>query len=280
MQPELSDIRSFLQNIHTKLSTALTKIPRLSSALDLSVPKRPLDYCVIVSHDTDCLSWQTKIHTEIERNDQKMHCYLDQWRQYEYLWQSNKQQIVDDFGSNDRVTALDFDRKIQKYAQLSHSISIRDTTTHVHLMIVNVSALQNAILSELFEWKRLFLELLRIKTETNLQQFYEYIDHSLKTVAPAPNSIEELHKCSKAYDCLQNEMDRCKCTMAELNEQFNVLNKYGITFKNDYNEMRENIRCRWIEYVKRLADVDEMLNNAKDTFKLSLESDRQTPDFF
>lgn len=209
-----------------------------------------------------------------------MQIYLDQWKQYEYLWQSNKHQSVNEFGSVDHVTALDFDRKIQEYVQLAHSIGIRETKTHVHLMFINAESLQIAILLELGEWKRLFLELLKSKTDENLKEFYDYIENSRKSVAIVPDSIERLHKCSKAYECLRSEMDRCKCTMNELNEQFHVLNKYGITFNVDYNELKVNIRRQWDEYLKRLTDVDEMLNNAKDSFKMSLESDRKTPDFF
>lgn len=277
LQPELHQINSFLQNIHIKLTTSLAKVPRLSTALGLDAPRMPDDYCAVVSRDVDFQSWQAKILDEIARNDQKMLHYLDQWKQYEYLWQSNKQQTIARF---EHVSALDFDRKTLDYAQLAHSIDVREATSRVHLLSVNAESLRKAILLEIDEWKCLFLHALKEKGNENLKQFYAGVESGVKNVASISNSTEKLHKCSETNERLHRELDRCKCTMNELNEQFDVLKKYGITLDNDHDELSANIQRQWNKYLSQLADADEMLSNANVSFKLSLESERKTPDIF
>lgn len=46
------------------------------------------------------------------------------------------------------------------------------------------------------------------------------------------------------------------------------------------NELRLAIQPRWKEHLINFNDADKMLNNAKDSFELTLESKRKTPDFF
>lgn len=80
-----------------------------------------------------------------------------------------------------------------------------------------------------------------------------------------PKTVEELQRSCKAYEQLMSEIDRYKCTLSELNDQCSVPYNYGVSIDNNnsINELRLTMQSRWEEYLRKLNDADEMLNNAK-----------------
>lgn len=271
-EPEAQRIRTSIESIFDRLLKSISTIPRLVESLNLHSSEKPINYSKLIESDPECLTWRTKINAEIKLNEENMHCYRKTWLQYAHLWQSNK--MVD------CTTAMEFDKKIQEHLVLSNEITIRELSSKVHFMLVNAIGIRRKIRNEIDEWKQLYLKLLKQKTNEKLMEFLSYIDVNTERISHTPKSVDELQCSCTIYEQLTNEIERCKCILNELSDQFNVLNKYGVQIDDELNALHTTINARWEEYLNKLNDADEMLNNAKDSFKLTLESKRKTPDFF
>lgn len=270
--PSLEQIRFTFLNIFDLITKALSKLPRIVQSLDLKPNDELATYSDLISKDSECLDWQSKIEDELSLNEKNMERYQKQWLQYAYLWQLNKPETIEKFAVSELATAKGFNEKVIEHRMLSHKITIIDSTIKVHFMLVNAIEIRKKIHIEIDVWKRLYLEALTAKTNEKLVKFHQYIDVNCEQILKPPKTVEELQKIRTAYEQLTSEIDRYKCTLSELNDQFDVLYKYGISIDNTINELRLAIQPRWKEYLRKLNDADKMLNNAKDSFKLTLES--------
>lgn len=269
-----------MQNIYVKLSQSQRKISRLTNALEVT-PSEPLpEYFTVISNDGDCLRWQSKIQKELDRNKCKLKEYKEYWTQFAHIWQSDKKAIISEFESHPTATASKYDQKIQDLITLSNQVAIREVSKKVNFMLVDATNLRKTILIEIEEWKRMYLISLKNQTQAKIIEFFTYTNENGQNVSVAPKSVDELQKCCAVYERLRNEIDDSKCKMNCLDEQFEVLLKYGVPIDGELSTMKDGMRTQWEHYLKQLNDADEVLNNAKDSFKLTLESTRKTPDFF
>lgn len=269
-----------LQNIYAKLSQSQQKIRRLLKTLKLTPTEALPEYFEVISNDAECLRWKSKINEEIEQNERKLKECEEHWMQFAHIWQSDKSAVINEFESLATSTASEYDRKIQDFITLSNQVAIRNVTKKINFTFVDATKLRKTILIEIEEWKRLYLISLKNKTKTKIIAFFTYTNENGQMVSVTPKSVEELQKCCAIYEQLRNEIDDNICNLNSLNDQFDVLLKYGVPIDDEFDEMKQNMFVQWEMYLKKLNDADEVLNNAKDSFKLTLESTRKTPDFF
>lgn len=274
------EVRAMLKTIYEKLFRSLSKIPRLLKALKLTITESSPEYFEIISNDVDCLGWQSKIEDEFQRIELNMKQYEEHWTQFAHIWQSDKQTIITEFESLETATALKYDQKLQDLIALSNQVAVREISKKVHFTQVDATKLRKTILIEIEEWKRMYLASLKTKTQFKITEFFKYTEENGQKLSIAPKTVDELQKCCTIYEQLKNEIDASKNNLNSLRDQFEVLHKYGVPIDGELNKMKENMHKQWEDYLEKLNVADEELNNAKDSFKLTLESTRKTPDFF
>lgn len=279
-QPDAEQCGKFFESINNEFKNSLKKCPRLIKQLELEVTTPLNEYFEMIDDDNECSKWQMKIQEEMIKNKAALNAYQEQWMPFAYIWQSDKETVMNDFGNNEINIAHKFDLKIQELRILTTKVSMRDVSRKVHFMVVDAVKLRKMILTEIDDWKCQYLLLLKQKTFDKITNFFNYTSESGETVLIVPKSVGELRTCCSTYDRLRKEIDSCKCILNDLNEQFDVLYKYGVPINGEFAEMKEDMHEQWDAYLRKLNDAEEILNNAKDSFKLTLESERITPDFF
>lgn len=269
-----------LQTVYEKLAKSQQKMPRLLEAFYLQAPEPQLPFVEIISTDGECIHLQSKIQEEIERNQIQIQQYEDQWMQFAHIWQSDKAIIIDQFQMVENATAEKYDQKLQDLTALSNQVAIREVFGKINFTLVDASKLRDSIRCEIEVWKELYLISLKEKTESEIMEFFNYTNDNGQKLTITPKSVEELQICCTAYEQLRNDVDNSKCNLNKIHDQFEVLHKYGVTIDGKLCEMKQCIGMQWEDYLEKLNIADEVLNNAKDSFKLTLESTRKTPDFF
>lgn len=204
--PTLEQIRSSFLDLFDMITKAISKLPRLVQSLDLKPKEELAAFSDLISKDSVCLDLQLKIEEELKFNEEAMERYQKQWLQYAYLWQLNKPETIEKFAISESATAKGFNEKVIEHRTLSHKITIIDSSKKVHFMLVNAIDIKKTIRCEIEEWKCLYLDALKTKTNEKLVKFHEYIDTNSEQILKPPKTVEELQKSCTAYEQLTNEM--------------------------------------------------------------------------
>lgn len=278
--PSTAEMQAMLQKLYEKLAKSQQKLPRLLDAFYLRPPEPQLPFVEVIAKDADCVRLQAQIEEELKKNQIKLQQYEVEWMQFAHIWQSDKATMIETFATIENATAEEYDRKLHDLIALSNQVAIREVLSRVNFTMIDASKLRQSILIEIADWKNLYLISLKNKTELEIRDFFAYTDANGQKLSITPKSVEELQKCCTIYAQLQDDIDNSKCNLNSIHDQFEVLLKYGVTIDGELREMKESIGMQWEAYLEKLTVADEVLNNAKDSFKLTLESTRKTPDFF
>lgn len=278
--PNAIELLAMLQAVYGKLAKSQQKIPRLLEAFYLKAPEPQLPFVEVITSDDECVRLQSQIQEELKKNEIKMRQYEEEWMQFAHIWQSDKAILIDRFATIENATAERYDQELQGLIALSNQVAVREVLSKVNFTMVDASKLRQSILFEIDEWKNMYSISLKNKTESQIREFFAYTNENGQKLSITPKSVEELQKCCTIYEQLRNDIDNSKCNLSSIHDQFEVLLKYGVTIDGELFEMNESIGVQWEAYLEKLNAADEVLNNAKDSFKLTLESTRKTPDFF
>lgn len=270
----MQEIADLFGNISQLLLTSLSYVPRLHKRLHLKLTAVILPYHKVIETDLEYQQVQSTILFELKRNQREMFSYIEQWAPFAPIWQLDKDIFIEYFGSLENVPAEQFDKNIQQFNDISNQIAIRETTSIVNFMIIYAKKLRRFILMEIEDWQQRYLELLKQQTEEKITQFFNYTKENGDRVTEVPKTVEDLQRCCSFLAQLLTNVGHWKRVVDILNSNINILQKYDVFIGGEFREMKLTMAQQWNDYMKKLADADEMLENAQESFKLILQSSK------
>lgn len=275
LTPKMRQISDFFGNIYLILAKSIRLLPRLTERFRLSSHVQ-LTYSEVIENDSECKSIQALILCEIKRNQREMLSYIEQWTPFAPIWQLDRDAFMLKFKTFENVSATKFDTNIQQFIEISNQIAIRGTSSNVNFMAVNVRQLRRFILMEIEEWQNEYLHLMEQIAREKLTDFFAYTNENAKVVVEDPNSVDDLHRCSAVYEKLTSEVDKWQSVLADLQQYFDVLEKYGVSIDGEFGDMKAEMTEHWNKYLNALKEADEILWNAKQRFKLKLQTTKSS----
>lgn len=264
----MQDIFDLFGNVHGLLIDAISHIPRLSVRFKLKSASCVVPYSEAIGSDAEFWEIQSNIMNELAKCQSEMSAYIDQWTPFCTIWQFDRAVFMRLFGASGGTAAVHFAKNINQFMDISNQISIREISLAVHFLSLNASQLQKQILDEVDEWQMKYLELLKTKTDGRIAKLFEYIAENGYRVAEPPENVDDLHRLCATYENLMHSIDHWKVELAEMVNNFEVLRRCKMISDNEFSNMKERITIQWNTYLDKLTEADEVLDDAKNRFKL------------
>lgn len=266
----MQEINDLFGNIHGFLVDAISHIPRLSARFQLPAASDLIAYSRAIDMDNEFQQIRSNILDELAKNQREMSAYIDQWAPFTTIWKFDRLTFLRLFGAADDTAAVHFAKNINQFTDISNQIAIREISLTVNFMAVNALQLREHILAEIDEWQLKYLELLKTKTDEKIKKLFEYTAENGRRVAEMPKNVDDLHRCCAVYQCLIHSIDHWKVVLVELTDYFEVLRRCKVISDSEFSDMKANMITQWNEYLDKLTEADEALDDAKNRFKLML----------
>ena len=91
-----------------------------------------------------------------------------------------------------------------------------------------------------------------------------------RRVAVVPRTLKEAREATQLFDRLISEVPAKQNEFPAIYDLFKVLDKYQIEISDSVKILIQNLQQTWENYLKKLADAGEMLDNTKEDFKQGL----------
>lgn len=266
----MQETNDFFGNVSNLLVDAIWLIPRLGTRFQLQKAKGLIAYSEAIEIDDAFQHVQSTILDELAKNQREMYTYIDQWTPFATIWQFDRLEFMRIFGNGDGTAAVHFARNINQFTDISNQIAIRETTLAVNFMAVNASQLRKHISAQIDEWRLDYLKLLKTKTDEKIVQLFEFTTENGRRVAEVPQNVGDLHRCCAFHKQLTRSISYWKVVLVELTDYFEMLQRCKMISDKEFSDMKTNMIEHWNEYLDKLTSADEVLDDAKNCFKLML----------
>ncbi|XP_055375876.1 dynein axonemal heavy chain 2 [Condylostylus longicornis] len=143
----------------------------------------------------------------------------------------------------------------------------QETITILQFIVINSSKLKYTILGHVDEWQSRYIALLQKKSTEAIQAIYDYMESNARAVLTIPRTLSAIKTSIQLYNKLINEISIKQSEFSPIYDLFKVLDKYEIPVEKSVRVMVNTLEVEWQNYIKKLAEADEMLGNSKDEFK-------------
>lgn len=91
-------------------------------------------------------------------------------------------------------------------------------------------------------------------------------------VSTVPRSIAEMKEATKFHDYLMTEASKKYTEFKDLYQLFKVIKECEETVSQQIQDMVANLEDQWQDYLKKLHDAEDLIDNTKDDFRFDLLS--------
>lgn len=249
---------------------AFALLPRMSLRFQLSRTPETLSYSRRIESDRKFIETQTKIEDELLKNQRKLDEYMATWLPLASLWELNRDVFMENYKKIGEISAADFDLNVREFGEVSTQLALKEMVKVINFFVVNAKVLRRLILIEIEEWQQSYLQLLREITSDKIRSFFDYTTENGAKVCEAPQNVDDLRRCTAFYEQLIGEVAHWETVLGELAAEFEVLQKYEVPIDGPLLAMKLKCTDQWNQYRKKLEEADEVLDNARDSFKLLL----------
>lgn len=82
-----------------------------------------------------------------------------------------------------------------------------------------------------------------------------------------PRTLKEALAAKEYFDQLIQEAPLKQATFPSIFDLFALIDKYQVDIPDEVRQQVEGLESAWQDYIRKLGDADEMLDNNRDEFK-------------
>lgn len=103
-----------------------------------------------------------------------------------------------------------------------------------------------------------------------MEGVYRYVRRNEKRIAIVPRTLREAREATELFHRLRIEAPLKQKEFPDILDLFKVLDKYQIEIPDSTKLLLFNLQMTWENYLKKLGEAGEMLDNTKEEFKKNL----------
>ncbi|KAM7351793.1 dynein heavy chain 2, axonemal kl-2 isoform 2-T2 [Cochliomyia hominivorax] len=271
LNPDMKTIEHIMLNMYDRIYNSLKNVPRISEKLELPAKLIGPPYADQMKSDANISEIQDKISLEIDYNKEEMDRFIAGWNIFDDIWTTNEDEFIMKIEQSEQTADI-FEESIETYSAQSEVIATKDAIVNVYFVMVNQTALKSSILDIIEKWQLLNIKLLTKRAASRIKSVYRYVKRNEKRMAVVPRTLREAREATLLFNRLNEEVPVKQAEFPSILDLFKVLDKYQIEISNNNRLLVLNLQPTWENYIKKLGDAGDMLDNTKEEFKQNLLS--------
>ncbi|KAE8744396.1 hypothetical protein FOCC_FOCC009000 [Frankliniella occidentalis] len=266
-EPTLLEVGTMVSRVLKSFLDSLKGVPRLWERFNTKVI-HPSFYEVI-ENDEECKKLQANLNQEMANNVEQLKIHLKQWEPYRDIWEVNKDHCVSQYPKSNPTVAV-FEADIARYSDTANQVQMLETISPVHFLLINSTALKQAISEHCVMWSTKLCALLQSLAFEKIDHIFNYTSENAIRINEEPKNLKDLQESLALFDQLLSEVPEKEKEFPLIREQMIVLRKYEVEIPSNMQEAEQILDQRWQWYLDHLKSGEEMLATAKDIFQKGL----------
>lgn len=288
-KPDMETIKLVLVDMYERIYKSLCSVPRIAKKLELPTKLAGRPFSELMKADKICNETQDSICLEIEYNIAELELFSKGWNFFNEIWLTTEDEFITNITETDQ-TGFVFESSIESLTAKAEVIGSKESIENVYFLMIDQTLLKNTLMDFIEKWQLLNIKLLtkrassRIKSklsyfanfgETILMFYvnagvYRYIKRNEKRIAVVPRTLKEAREATLLFNRLSEEVGVKQEEFPDIYELFRVLDKYQIDVSSSIKTLIDNLETTWENYLRKLSEAHNMLDNTKEDFKQNL----------
>ncbi|EDO32004.1 predicted protein [Nematostella vectensis] len=250
---------------HTK------KTERAATSNEELAPSKLKNYYKAISEHKDVTKLLMILTSSISSTKAEVMGCLDQFSQYHFVWEGDKESVVKVFVASDPLLS-DFKTEILKYQTLEQEIENIPASFRVGHGAIELYSepLKIALTVEIRGWKLLFGHSINNKYRVCMDEISQFLGDYSKRLGRPIQDLEDVRGAMAALeDVRQNEI-RIDMTLGPVEEAYAMLNKFEVAVAREEVERVDTLRYSFEKLLAQARDIQSHLVKIQPKFKADL----------
>ncbi|EDV98693.1 GH22471 [Drosophila grimshawi] len=266
LNPNMQTISVLIRGIVNKIQSILQQYPRIGNKMKLPKGQQSVPFLKVFREDIECIDLVINIEAEVIHQREEIDRYISFWNCHRSLWETTESTFIKRLKATD-LTADVFECFIMYYSTLADDISFIDAISPVYFTLMNQNYIKNSILDYIEKWQTLNIKILLTHSFYLIRGIYRYMRCNSKKIMITPRTLQESLAAKAYFERLMEEAPLKQASFPKVLDLFALLDKYQVDIPDEIRQQVESLQVAWMDYLRKLGEADEMLDNNRDEFK-------------
>ncbi|XP_023298158.2 dynein axonemal heavy chain 2 [Lucilia cuprina] len=269
LKPDMETIEMLLTKMYDRILNSLNSVPRIAAKLELPAKLIGPTFAELMKTDVIIIETQDKILLELDYNKEEIERFIISWNDFQDIWDMDEKKFIAKIEETNQEAEI-FEDSIEAYSNQAEIIATRDAIVNVYFLMINQMCLKSSILDYIEKWQLLNIKLLTKRASSRIKSVYRYVKRNEKRIAVVPRTLKEAREATILFNRLTQEVPVKQAEFPDIFDLFKVLDKYQIEISDSIKVLVLNLSSTWENYLKKLGEAGDMLDNTKEDFKQNL----------
>ncbi|KAK3736698.1 hypothetical protein QZH41_011488 [Actinostola sp. cb2023] len=196
---------------------------------------------------------------------------LEQFSQYQHIWEGDKEIVVKEFAATDPLLS-EFKSEILRYQYLEQDIDNIPVCFRVGHGAIELysEAFKIALSVEIKAWKLLFGHSINDKYRVCMDDITQFISDFGKKLSRPVNDLEDVRSAMAALEEMRQNEIRIDMTLGPIEEAYSMLNKFEVAVAREEVERVDTLRYSFKKLLAQAREVQSNLVQIQPQFKADL----------
>ncbi|XP_077377243.1 dynein axonemal heavy chain 10-like [Festucalex cinctus] len=191
---------------------------------------------------------------------------LNHWKQYQALWERDKDTVSERFAAKNPSCAM-YDQRLQFYAHIHQKVLLEPLFKNVHIVQLNLEPLSRTVQEMAESWISSLGSLLNKSAKEELFNLKDELMQLSEKLKQSPDTFENLKNVLGTVSNIRDMSLNVELCITDIQEKYRTLAMYKVEVEKDELELKENINQIWRDLFAKSKQVDLSLTDTKTSFK-------------
>ncbi|XP_049782831.1 dynein axonemal heavy chain 5 [Schistocerca cancellata] len=231
------------------------KLYRLASDERPSFPQQARNFYSHVMENKEVVKTLSLLSTCTQDVRQELTAFLERWRPYEFLWQTER-------GKQDMMAAglAEFEASLRRHGELEARLSVEpDMHVFANCLAVSAEKLKFGLLTEVRACTYRIGQALKKKYRREMDYVYAVISEMERKLERPIRDLDDVRLVMDTLRKIREQEVDMELRIEPIEEAFNVVTRYELPVAREDLEQVDNLRYTWQRLQTRALDVHVLL---------------------
>ncbi|XP_059149715.1 dynein axonemal heavy chain 5-like isoform X1 [Physella acuta] len=262
-------VASVAQSDISHIDPHAKKVDGVESVRSYAIVQQPKNYLKSVMENKEIAKLASLLSTSINSNKKEVTTALDQFADYQKIWEKDREVALDEFMKEDPKLS-EFEAAIRGFEVLEVEINSLPEYYDAGPIALYTEHLKIGLTNETKAWRMLYGKFCNQKYKNQMDDIFSFIDDFSKRLLRPIKDLDDIRFAMASLKEIRENEIRIDMCIAPIEESYAMLNRHELKPEKEEAEKCDTLRYSWERLQAQSIEVQDHLIKIQPDFKKEL----------